>query len=69
MGLEDLAHGRRDRGATPVWYASGSAATVPEKHTDAMKRIALVPCFALALPAFAASALADTLDVGDGVKI
>jgi len=34
-----------------------------------MKRIALVPFLALALPAFAASALADTLDVGDGVKI
>src|SRR5438552_15478616 len=43
---------------------------MPENYTDAMKRIALVPfLFALAFAAFAAAAPADTLDVGDGVKV
>jgi proline iminopeptidase len=34
-----------------------------------MKRIALIPFVTLALPAFASGAFADTLDVGDGVKL
>src|SRR5262249_9705107 len=45
------------------------AQAVPCTYTDAMKRLALVALSALAFSAFAASGLADTLDVGDGVTI
>src|SRR5437762_2857628 len=40
-----------------------------DHYTYAMKRIALIPFIALARPVFAAGAFADTLDVGDGVKL